>query len=175
MPGRRAFISAGLAGLAILAGGCAIGGGYEPGPEMDFTIRNQAGSTAVLRFDLGVQSSTEAGLTERVRGAEITVDSGKSLGYSPDERVRRGLERAAAESGGIVIWQAQVRLLGVSWEQPAVEWYEIRGSTPMTITLRAAIDEQTGSRTVHLEASGGEAIRIPREFWPDPVRADASR
>jgi len=68
-----------------------------------------------------------------------------------------------------------VCLLGVSWEQPAVEWYEIRGSTPMTITLRAAIDEQTGSRTVHVEATGGEAIRIPREFWPDPVRADASR
>lgn len=165
--GRRAFISAGLAGLAMLAGGCVIGGGYEPGPEMDFTIQNVTGSTAVVRFDLGVQSSTEAGLVERVRGAELRIETGTTLGHSPSRSTVFEMRLQAGEASGALVWQVEVRVLGSSWEEPLVNWFELRDRGPVKLSLMGGIDDETGERTVFMKAAGQYVNPIPREHWPE--------
>lgn len=163
---RRAFIGAGLLAIAAGAGGCAFGGGNKPGPEVDFTIQNLSGSTAVVRFDLGIQSSTETGLIERVRGAEVQIERGKTLWHSPDRGNRSDLRRRVRESSGALVWQVEVRVLGSSWEEPIVNWFELRESGPTKLSLHGGISDQTGEQTIHLRADGQFVSPIPNEHWP---------
>lgn len=167
MPGQRAFLAAGLAGLAMLAGGCTLGGGYEPGPAMDFTIENVTGSTVVVRFDLGVQSSTDAGLIERVRGSDLRIETGRTIGHSPSRSRGFEMERRARDESGALVWQVEVRALGSSWEEPRVNWFELRDRGPVKLSLMGGIDDETGERTVFMKAAGQYVNPIPREHWPE--------
>lgn len=167
MLSRRRFVAAGMLAMVGLAGGCAIGGGYEPGPEMDFTIKNLTGSPVVLRFDRGLQSSTGPELIERVKGADIQVASGQTMGYNPAPSETRAMRRDAQERSAMLVWQVQVRQFGASWEEPGIRWFEVRDTTPVELTLVTGIEDETGERVVQMRAKGGTVMPIPREHWPE--------
>ena len=168
---RRGFVAAGRLGLASLVGGCAIGLGSVSTPKPDFTVQNVTGSTAVVRFDLGVQSSTEAGLIERTRGSDLRLESGQTMGHSPARSRITDMRRLAGETSGSLLWQVEIRVLGSSWEEPLVNWFELRDGGPTTLSLHTGFDDETGERTVVMKGAGRLIEAIPQQHWP---RTDGS-
>lgn len=166
MLSRRSFVATGLLAMASLAGGCVIGGGSGASPEVDFTIKNLTGSPVVLRFDLGLQSSTRAEIIERITGVDIPVASGQSTGYSTSLSKIQELRQKATQNSATVVWQIEVRQLGASWEEPRIRWFEVRDTLPIELTIVTGIEDESGERTVQMRAKGGTVTPIPPEYWP---------